>query len=105
MVGGGRFEQPKAQGHPPLPHTHLILIEEHLQLPHADPEVSLVELVGDVPAEGTELPPLLDQSVEEAEAKEELLPLTLYGVGEREGGREGGGEREEGERKQRKAIG
>ena len=46
----------------------------HLLLLHADPEVGLVELVGYVPAESSKLPPLLHQSVEEAEAEEQLAP-------------------------------
>ena len=72
----------------------LVFVQEHLQqgvgaetgpmvgvsgytdllLFHADPQVRLVELVGDVPAQGSELPPLLHHGVEEAEPKEELPP-------------------------------
>ena len=52
----------------------LVLVQEHLQLPQADAQVGLVELVGDVPAEGAELAALLDEGVEEAEAEEEFAP-------------------------------
>jgi len=36
-----------------------------LLLPHADPEVRLIELVWDIPAEGPKLSPLLHYCVEE----------------------------------------
>ena len=55
----------------------LIFIEEHLQLPDTDPQVSLVVLVRDVPAQGTKLAPLLHQSMEETQPKEQPLPLIL----------------------------
>ena len=57
--------------------THLILIEEHLELFDRDSEVSLVELIGNVPAESTKLASLLNQGMEETEAKQQLLPLFL----------------------------
>ena len=48
---------------------YLILVEEHLQLSYADTQVCLVELIGDVPTQGAELPPLLDQGVEETQSE------------------------------------
>ena len=44
----------------------VVLVYEHLELADADAEVRLVEPIGDVPAEGAKLPPLLDQGMEEA---------------------------------------
>ena len=46
----------------------------YLLLSHADPEVTLIELIWNVPAEGPKLPPLLHQSMEETEPKEQLSP-------------------------------
>ena len=67
--------------------AYLVLIEEHLQLPHGDTEVGLVELIGNVPAEGAKLPPFLNQSMEETQPKQQLLPLFLWG--QRGRGKEG----------------
>ena len=58
-------------------HTYFILIEEHLQLPHTDTQIGLVELVGDVPAQRSKLAALLDQSVEEAQAVQHLVEVDL----------------------------
>ena len=57
--------------------THLVLIDEHLQLPDTDPEVGLIEFVSNVPTQGPKLPPLLYKSVEEAQPEEETLPFHL----------------------------
>ena len=46
---------------------------QYLELPDGDPQVRLVELVGDVPAQRAELAPLLHQGVEEAKAEQQLL--------------------------------
>ena len=70
--------------------THLILVEEDLQLPHADTKVSLVELIRDVPSQGAKLPPLLHKSMKEAQTEQEVPPLFLQ-MEASEGGREGGG--------------
>lgn len=56
---------------------YLVLVQEHVQLLDADPQVSLVELVRNVPAQGPEFPSLLYQSVEEAEAVQQLLEFGL----------------------------
>ena len=48
---------------------------EHLA--DADPQVGLVELVGNVPAERTELAALLHERVEEAQPEQHLLPALL----------------------------
>ncbi len=81
-------------------------------MPDADTQVRLVEPVWDVPAKGTKLPSLLDQSMEETQAKEQFLPYLGRGGGgrkrvggrerENEGGRERTKERgREGERERR----
>lgn len=41
----------------------------------ADPEISLVELVVNVPSQWAELPSLLDHRVEEAQRKEQLFKV------------------------------
>ena len=46
----------------------------HLHLLHGDSEIRLVELIGDVPAQGTKLPPLLYQGMEETQTKQPLVP-------------------------------
>lgn len=43
-------------------------------------KVSLVELVGDVPSDGSELPPLLDGGMEEGNPVQHGLPLWQVGV-------------------------
>lgn len=43
-------------------------------------KVSLVELVGDVPSDGSELPPLLDSGMEEGHPVQHGLPLRQVGV-------------------------
>lgn len=43
--------------------------EERLQLPHANFQVRITELVGNVPSKRTELHTLLDGSVEKAKPK------------------------------------
>lgn len=53
--------------------TYLVFIEEHVELSNADTQVRFVELVPNVPAQGTELSPLLHHRMEEAESKQELL--------------------------------
>ena len=54
-----------------------VLVEEDGELADGDAQVSLVELVRYVPADRSELAPLLDQRVEEAEAEQQLLPRRL----------------------------
>jgi len=50
-------------------YTYIVLVEEHLQLPDADPKVCFVELIGNVPTQGAKVPSLLDQPMEEAQPK------------------------------------
>ena len=71
--------------------THLILVEEDLQLLHANSKVSLIELVGDVPSEGAKLPPLLHKGMEEAQTEQEVPPLLLQVEAREERGGEGRG--------------
>lgn len=52
----------------------LILINEHLELPHTDTQVRVIEAIWDVPAQRPKLPPLLHQCMEEAEREEQLFP-------------------------------
>ena len=56
----------------------LILIGEHLQLPHTDPQVRLIEAIRNVPAKRPKLAPLLNQCVEETQPKQQLLPHLLW---------------------------
>ena len=51
----------------------LVFVEEHLQLLLADHEVLVGEFVGDVPADRPELPPVLDDCMEEAEPEQQFL--------------------------------
>jgi hypothetical protein len=44
----------------------------------ADHEVLVGELVGDIPSDGSELPPVLDDGVEKAEAEKE--PFVLFSL-------------------------
>mmetsp|Transcript_22948 Transcript_22948/g.54145 ORF Transcript_22948/g.54145 Transcript_22948/m.54145 type:complete len:84 (-) Transcript_22948:610-861(-) len=48
----------------------MLLKEEHAAL-----QIAIVILIRDAPAQGPELPPLLDNAVEKAQRKEELPPL------------------------------
>jgi len=57
-----------------------------LLLPHADPEVRLIELVWDIPAEGPKLSPLLHYCVEETESKQQLPPGLRLSMSGRSGG-------------------
>ena len=57
--------------------TYVVLVDEHVELAHGDAQVRLVELVRDVPADGAERAPLLDHSVEEAQAVQQLLERRL----------------------------
>ena len=56
--------------------THIILVQKHVQLLGADSQISFVELVRNIPSEGSKLPSLLDQSVEETEPEEHLLEVS-----------------------------
>ena len=47
--------------------THVVLVDEHVKLSDRDAQVSLVELVGDIPADRSEGAALLDDGVEEAQ--------------------------------------
>ena len=53
----------------------LAVVEVLLQEEHAALQVAVVVFVRDAPAQGPELPPLLDDAVEEAQREEELPPL------------------------------
>ena len=43
----------------------------------ADPEIGLIVLIGDVPAKRTKVTSLLNQSMEETQAKKEPFPFML----------------------------
>ncbi len=47
---------------------------EYLHLSHANAKIRVIKLVRDIPPKWTELASFLYQSVEEAEAKEHLMP-------------------------------
>lgn len=53
--------------------SHLVLVQEHLQLHDADPQIGFVELVRDVPSQGSELASLLDGGVEKAQTVQQFL--------------------------------
>mmetsp|Transcript_22137 Transcript_22137/g.48342 ORF Transcript_22137/g.48342 Transcript_22137/m.48342 type:complete len:214 (+) Transcript_22137:1762-2403(+) len=54
-----------------------VLVQEHLELPHADAQVILVELIRNVPANRAELAPLLHDGVEEGQAEQQLAELLV----------------------------
>lgn len=56
---------------------YLVLVEEDVQLLHTDAQVSLIELVRNVPTQWPKIPPFLHQCVEEAEAIQQCLELSL----------------------------
>lgn len=56
-------------------YTHIIFIQKHVKLSDTDPQIRLIKLVTDVPAERTELAPLLNHGVEEAQRKQQLLEV------------------------------
>ena len=51
----------------------LIFIQEHSELAHADALVPIIKAVGDVPAQGPKLAPLLNQGMEEGQTQQEIL--------------------------------
>ena len=53
--------------------THVVLVDEHVELSDGDAQVRLVELVRDVPADRPEGAAHLDDGVEEAQPVEQLL--------------------------------
>lgn len=48
----------------------VILVDEHLELPHRDTQVGLIELVRDIPSKGTVFSAFLDDCVEEGKCKD-----------------------------------
>ena len=71
-----REKYSRARGREPKG-SYFILVQEHVQLLHRDAQVSLVELVGNVPAQRSKLLPLLGQRVEETQAVQQLLEHSL----------------------------
>ena len=57
----------------------------HLLLSQTNTEVTLIELIGNVPAQGSKLPSLLHQSMEETQPKEKLAPETGFVAAVKEG--------------------
>ena len=53
----------------------IVLFQEHLELADTDAQVSVRVLIGDVEAERTELTPLQDDAVEEAQRLEQVFEL------------------------------
>ena len=53
--------------------THIVLVDEHVELADGDTQVRLVELVRDVPADRSERSALLDDGVEETQPVQQLL--------------------------------
>ena len=58
----------------------------YLLLFHTDTEVTLIELIGNVPSQGSKLPPLLHQSMEETQSEEKLAPNLRFVAALEEGG-------------------
>ena len=57
--------------------THIIVIQEHLELSHTNTQVGLIEFIRNIPAKRTKLSPFLYNTVEEAESKEKFSPCML----------------------------
>ena len=53
--------------------THVVLVDEHVELTDGDAQICLVEFVRDVPADRPEGAALLDDGVEEAQPVQQLL--------------------------------
>ena len=53
----------------------LVLVQEHVELADADPEVPVSELVGDVEAKSTKLPSFKCDAVEHTQREEEVLEV------------------------------
>lgn len=51
----------------------LVLVKQHHQLALAHEQVFVRELIGNVPADGSELPPILNDRVEEAKSENQLF--------------------------------
>ena len=56
-----------------LERRRLVLVDVHLELPYGNFQITVVEAIRDVPADGPERPALLDKPVAEREAEAELL--------------------------------
>jgi hypothetical protein len=56
-----------------------VLVQENGQLSHRDTQVGLVELILDVPAQGSEQTTFLDHSVEEDQTEQQLAELLWLG--------------------------
>lgn len=57
-----------------------MLLQQHAQHFDGRLQIRVIELVRDVPAERAELTPLLDHTVEEREAEQQLLPRLAVGA-------------------------
>mmetsp|Transcript_88509 Transcript_88509/g.205945 ORF Transcript_88509/g.205945 Transcript_88509/m.205945 type:complete len:206 (+) Transcript_88509:1075-1692(+) len=57
-----------------------VFIYEHLQLPRRDPEIILCELIGDVPTQGSEETPFLDDCMEETQVEDQALEHRVVGA-------------------------
>ncbi len=56
----------------------LVFIQQHFQLPLADPQILIGKLIGNVPPNGAEFSPVLDDGMEEAEAEKQTLVLLRF---------------------------
>lgn len=57
--------------------TYIILVKEHVKLSDTNSQICLIEFIWNIPSKRTELPPLLYDTVEEAETKEHFSEGTL----------------------------
>ena len=53
--------------------THVVFVDEHVELADGNTQVGLIELVRDVPADRSESSTLLDNGVEETQSVQQLL--------------------------------
>jgi len=63
-----------------LPRNLVLLLQEHLEHLQRNGEIAIVELVSDVPPKRSELATLLQNRVEERQAKQQLLPWPFLGM-------------------------
>ena len=57
--------------------TYIVFVHEHVKLSNADPQISLIELVWNIPTQGTKCSPFLNNGVEKAQAIQHLLEFSL----------------------------
>ena len=64
--------------------THIVLIEEHVQLPNRNAQVGFIELVEIIPSKRTKFPSFLHYGMEEDQTEQHSLPDDLFKTGGKE---------------------